>query len=176
MANPVLVRRMSGMDYLNQLIQILSVEKKLYTELKELAQNKQKTIISNDVEQLAIYLSEEQSLIDQIEDVEKERRQAVIGLCTDLDITEKELSFTKLREYLDPVSRKKLDQFKTSLLEILEELGEVNETNRVLIQEAMKINDFTIRILTQASAPISSTYNRTGVDQAKSQNIIDKRV
>lgn len=164
------------MDYLNELIRVLSVEKDLYSQLAELAHAKQKVIISNDVETLAEYLKEEQELIDNIEDVERDRRNAVIGLCNSLDISEKELSFSKLREYLDASSKAKLDQFKTSLLRILEELHNTNETNRMLIEEAMRINDFTVRVLTQATAPINPTYSKVGSNDNKPRHLIDKKV
>ncbi|AZR73903.1 hypothetical protein BBF96_11185 [Anoxybacter fermentans] len=164
------------MDYLNELIRVLNEEKKLYTKLTDLAHDKQQVIIANDVEKLADYLREEQDLIDKIEGIEKKRRQVVIGLCSELDIPDKELSFSKLRDFLDEGSRIKLDQLRTSLLKILEELHQTNETNRVLIEEALKINDFTIRILTQAVSPSSSTYTRAGVEENKSQHLIDKRV
>ncbi len=164
------------MDYLKELIRVLGIEKKLYLELTDMAKEKQKVIINNNIEQLANYLTQEQDLIADIENVEKERRQAVIGLCTELDMPDKELSFTKLRELLDESAKSKLDQFKESLLEVLEELHSVNETNRILIEEAMRINDFTLRLLTQAAMPSTKpTYTKTGVDKEKSQHLIDKR-
>lgn len=163
------------MNYLNELISILTVEKKLYTELTNLAHDKQKVIINNNVEQLADFLKKEQELIDEIESTEKERRNAVIGLCNELNISEKELSFSKLREYLDTSSRIKLDEFKKSLLVILEELHETNETNRMLIEEAMRLNDYSIRLLAQATTPISPIYSKEGANDNKPRHLIDKK-
>lgn len=160
---------------LNELIQVLTVEKKLYKELANLAHEKQKLIIANDVEVLAEVLKKEEELIDTIESTEKERRTAVISLCNELNISERELSFSKLREFLDDESRVKLDHFKASLIEILDELQFTNETNRTLIEEAMRINDFTIRLLTQATTPPSPTYGKAGYNENKPQHLIDKK-
>lgn len=161
---------------LNELIRVLTLEKKLYKDLANLAHDKQRLIIANDIEELAEVLKKEQELIDTIEATEKERRTAVINLCNELNISERELSFSKLREFLDEESRKKLDQFKSSLLEILDELQATNETNRELIEEAMRINDFTVRLITQAATPPSPTYGKAGYNDNKPQHLIDKKV
>lgn len=164
------------MDHFNELIRILTLEKKLYSELASLAHEKQKVIIANDVQTLAEYLREEQELIDNIESVEKERRNTVIGLCSDLNISEKEISFSRLREFLDGPSQKRLDEFKNSLLTVLEELQGTNEINRMLIEEALRINDFTVRVLTQAATPAPGTYGKGGVNtQDKPLHLIDKK-
>lgn len=163
------------MDYLPELIRVLSLEKQLYEELTELAKAKQQVIIDNDVDKLTGYLSDEEQLIKEIEDIERKRRQVVVKLCTKLDISDKELSFSKLREYLDEQAKTQLDEFKTSLLEVLEELLSVNETNRMLVEEAMKLNDFTLRLFTQAIKPSISTYDKSGDDTEKGRPLVDKR-
>lgn len=160
---------------LHELIRVLTVEKKLYKDLADLAHVKQELIIANDIEELAEVLKQEQELIETIESTEKERRTAVINLCNELNISERELSFSKLREFLDESSRTKMDQFKASLMEILDELQATNETNRVLIEEAMRINDFTVRLITQATTPPNPTYGKSGYNENKPQHLIDKK-
>lgn len=163
------------MDHHNELIRILTLEKTLYTELANLAHAKQKVIIANEVQQLADLIKKEQDLIDHIESVEAERRTVVIGLCSDMNISEKELSFTRLREHLDESFRRKLDIFKTELMVVLEDLQTTNETNRMLIEEALRINDFTVRVLTQAATPAPTTYGKGGMNQESSLHLIDKK-
>ncbi|MCK4257405.1 MAG: flagellar protein FlgN [Halanaerobiales bacterium] len=164
------------MNHLNELLRVLAVEQGLYEELAVWAQKKQEVIIANDIDELAKCLKEEQELIEKIETVEKERRQSILGLSTVLNISEKELSFSKIRDFIDERSKEKLEQFRISLLQTLEKLNKTNDTNKMLIEEAMHINDFTIRTLTLATSPSSSTYGRKGVDDKKSQHLIDKRV
>ena len=163
------------MDHFNELIRVLTLEKKLYIELADLAQKKQKVIIANDVQQLAEYIKEEQELIERIEAVEAERRTAVIGLCSGMNISEKELSFSKLREHLNEDSQRKLDALKTELLEVLNQLQGINEVNRMLIEEALRINDFSVRVLTQAASPTPTTYGKGGFNQESSLHLIDKK-
>ncbi len=164
------------MNYFNELIRVLCVEEELYRELTMMAQKKQEVIIANDIDGLAKCLQNEQELIEKIENVEKERRQFILSLSTSLNISERELSFSKIKDFLDERSKEKLEKFRTNLLQTLETLNKVNETNKMLIEEAMNINEFTIRTLTQAASPSSSTYGKNGVDQNKSQHLIDKRV
>lgn len=163
------------MDYLKELIRVLGVEKRLYTELTELAEKKQKIIIANDIDGLVKCLEDEQELVASIEDVERERRQAVIGLGVAYDFSDKEISYSKLCGLLDQPSRVILAKFRDSLLEVLERLQQINDTNRVLIEEALKINDFTVRLITQAANPQTPIYSKDGVDKNKSKHLIDKR-
>lgn len=163
------------MDYLAELIRVLGLEKQLYQELTELAKAKQRVIIDNDIERLTAHLQDEEQLIKEIEEIERERRQVVVGLCTKLDISDKQLSFSRLREFLDEPAKTKLDEFKISLLEVLEELLAINETNRMLVEEAMKINDYTLRLFAQAMKPPVSTYDKSGDDTEKGRPLVDKR-
>lgn len=166
------------MNYLTHLIQILNNEKELYIELTEIAQEKQDVIITNDVEKLAECLKKEDHLIQEIEEAEKERRKVVIALCTDLDISDKELSFTKLREFINEDSRKYLDNLKQNLLEVLNRLHQINETNKLLIEQSLSINEYTLGLLTQARSA-QPTYTKEGSDNissAKNIRLIDKKV
>ena len=163
------------MNNLNKLATVLEEEKGLYSELTQLAHDKQQVIINNDVEKLADYLRNEQELIEKIEKKEKERRRVVISLCSDIDMPEQDLSFSKLRDYINDDSKKELEELKSGLLEVLEELQRVNDANKKLIEEALNLNDFNVKILTEATSPSASTYSKKGSNGNKPRRLIDTR-
>lgn len=166
------------MNYLTQLIQILNTEKELYIELTELAQEKQDAIVNNEVEELAECLKKEDSLILEIEEAGRERRNVVIALCNELDINDKELSFTQLREFINEDARKYLDHLKQNLLEVLDRLHQINETNKLLIEQSLSINEYTLGLLTQVRNA-QPTYTKEGSDYRPSEKnirLIDKKI
>ena len=83
-----------------------------YTLLYETVKAKQEAIINNDIEQLADILREEQSIIENIEELE-EARQAVLNKLAEerKEERDKPLSFAGLME-LVPAEKEELVQLK----------------------------------------------------------------
>ncbi|HOA41198.1 MAG TPA: flagellar protein FlgN [Halanaerobiales bacterium] len=147
-----------------------------YTLLYEIVKRKQEAIINNDIEQLADILREEQSVIENIEELE-EARQAVLNKLAEekKEERDKPLSFAGLME-LVPAEKEELEQLRDQFLQLLDKLQEINNENRDLIEDSLKITEASLEFIREATGRTNLYSNRNDETGVQTDHIIDKRV
>jgi len=156
---------------------LLEDEYQNYCKLKELALAKKDVLISNDVEGLTRLLEKDNEIVDNLEKLEKKRTDLVSQLARSYELDADKINFSRLIKVIPGKWQDSLETLKEKLLQTIEELHEQNEQNKVLVEEAVKLNNFSINMIMKAIEPDNQTYdpkqgNRT---RGKMAHIIDRR-
>lgn len=155
-------------------IALLTKEYEQYCRLKEKAELKQKAIIENDIEKLATIVAEEQELINLIDNLEVERQDYLVRIAEENKLKGKHISFNILVDLLPAEKKKELQVLRQDFLEVLTELQQINETNRLLIQDSLQINKFSLELIRQVVGK-DTTYSKPGKNKIKSEHLIDRK-
>lgn len=164
-------------EIIERLYKLLKNEFELYQKLEKTAGKKRDAITENDVERLAEVIEDEDELIEKLEDDEKERNQLVERLADYYGLAE-DFQYSNLIKNFPQEWQKKFDLLRTNLLETIDEIDKLNEENSLLLEEAIKINKFSLDMLSKAISPENGTYNKkqSGNKRKQNYNIIDRKV
>ncbi len=147
---------------INELMDILEREAKIYEDILKLSQDKTDIIIKGKVKELENITKLEQSLILDMGRLEDLREKTVRDLSTDIDSKSSQLTVTELIKHIDKNQADRLEGYKTNLLGIIEEVKKVNDLNSKLIQNSIDYINFSINILSSVPAA-DNNYGNTGV-------------
>ncbi len=159
------------------LVMILEEEYDLYNKLVQLAAEKKETIIDNKIEELSELVQREDGIIDEIKEFETSRGEKITELCEVYGISADEVSFNQLLEYVTGSVREDLIDIREKLLEVIDNLNNMNEQNRLLIDEAIKLNQFSFNMIIKALEPANQTYDGKSDRSEKkvSSHLVDRR-
>ncbi|SDC72495.1 MULTISPECIES: flagellar protein FlgN [unclassified Candidatus Frackibacter] len=163
---------------IERLVQILEAEYKMYQKIYQLSGEKKEIIVDNRVDDLLSIIEEEKEEILKIDELEAERVEILKGLACEYSLTEEELSFAKLMDLISDPAKSELKEIRQELLDILEEIKAANETNANLIKESLKLNNYTLQLLTESNISKDNTYQKPGKEAANNQQqrrIIDQK-
>ncbi len=157
------------------LIEILEEEYAYYCKLNELAAEKKETIIENDIDNLTRLVKEDEKIITQLNQLEAKRSELLVGLQGEED-SEEGLNYRQLMGLMNDNWEEKFTQVRSRLLEIIDELYRRNDQNRVLLEEAIKLNNFSFNMLKEAVNPTKNLYNKKrGKDKDDMPRLVDRR-
>lgn len=145
-----------------------------YCLLFEKAEAKQKAILENDIDKLAELVGEEQTLLNEIDELEEERHKLLSELVPERESSEDIISFNELLDFM-PEERKEMKELKADFLLILEKIQKVNEENRVLIEDSLKLTDYSLQVIRQ-TVDKGSMYNKTDDSDDQGEHIIDEKI
>ena len=134
---------------IKNLTDILDEEYKYYKELLEISNQKTEIVIQNKVNDLEPITNKEQRLASNLLKLEKTREELVSDIAIVLNIDKKQLNMTSLIELLKTAEddQNKLKQLKKNINEILLQLKEKNNQNKMLIEQSIEYIDFTVNAL-----------------------------
>ena len=159
---------------LTSLKDILENQKDNFQSLLKIAEKKRDEIIENNVERLKELVEEENEIVSDLEELESERIELVKLLQGKLDIQEEKISYSELIENLPDGWKDKLQPVREGLLSIIEKVHIQNQENKVLIQEALRLNNFSINMFTKMVDV--DIYTKEGTaENTGSRHIIDRR-
>jgi len=158
-----------------KLYKILSEEYRVYQELQQLGNKKQEALIENELEDLAEIVEAETDLMDNVDNLEAARLQLIESIATDLDQSAEELSFNQLLPELPEAKKDAFSELRGELLELIEDLNALNESNRQLLMEALKFNEFSMKAV--IGSENQQTYENPGKagKNNKSNRIINRQ-
>jgi flagellar biosynthesis/type III secretory pathway chaperone len=108
--------------------------------------------------------------------LEESRNNLVKKLLDLYEVKEEEINYSELTGYLPDEWQDEFDPIRDDLLESIENLHEKNEENRMLLNEAVKLNKFSINMLQKVLEPVSGTYNKDKNSEKKQgYNIVDRK-
>lgn len=145
-----------------------------HEKLLQLANEKREIIINDRVDDLLRITAEESKIVKEISGLEILSRQLLRQAGESLGIPMQESStLGELLESLpdtDAIHRNQLSGVRTKLLETIDQLKQVNELNRQLIEQSLDYITFQIDILTDAPDQ-DVTYQRPADDQQVKKRI-----
>lgn len=164
-----------GEDVIERLIAILEKEYECLAALNQLVLEKKDAIIKNDIDELAELLGKDRGILLEIQSLEKERLETISQLKEFYKLNKEGITFAELKDVLPDVWQEKLSVLKEKLLRVITDLDKGNEKNRVLISEAVKLNEFSLGLLLNTMQPANQIYDRKMESGTKvSRHILDQ--
>ena len=146
----------------------LSEQAELYNKLLTLEEKKQKALIKNEIQEIELITAQEEMFIIQVNRLEKERLMWAEQIGRELGKPPEDLTLAELAEHFPA-----LEEVRLGLDQVVIRLKEVHETNSQLLQQAMKIVDYTVGLLTHQA---SNTYTYPGQrekEENKKRHLMD---
>ncbi|NLJ95901.1 MAG: flagellar protein FlgN [Clostridiales bacterium] len=148
---------------INELIDILYEEDRIYNELIPIARNKTHIIVENDITSLQDITSKEQEAIDKITSLENKRARVMDDIKTVLGKKGTDLNLSTLVGLLDDRQKEKrvLSEIHDKLKNTVNILVEINNRNKSLIQQSLEMIEFNMNFLQSTRmSPGNNTYTK----------------
>ena len=148
---------------IEELIDILEKEQEVYNQLLPVAREKAQVIVRNDTLALQEITAREQAAIDQITSLEKKRTRVMEDVKTVLGKKEKNLNLSTLIGLLNSQQKEKrvLSELHDKLKETVNILVEINNRNKILIQQSLEMIEFNMNFLQSTRmSPGDNTYTK----------------
>lgn len=146
-----------------ELIRVLEGEQEIYRKLIPIAEEKTKVIVKNDLTSLQEITAREQQAIEQVNALERRREEIVVNMATVLNRDPRTLKLKNLVKLLEkrPEEQKKLAELYDLLTASIRQLSEINERNKVLINQSLEMIQFEMNLIQSTRmAPGSGNYNK----------------
>lgn len=158
-------------EVLQKLNENLKQQVRLYEKLNVLEQEKQKALLKNNLHEIELITAQQETLLLGANRLEKERLLWAEQIGHDLGKAPEDLTLAELVERF-PI----LEEVRLDLDRVVGSLQEIHEINTQLLQQAMKIVDFTVGLLTHQE---SNTYTHPGRRENKDnkkRHLMDWRI
>lgn len=142
----------------------------LYENLRTLAVQKQKALILNKIPEIDAVTKEEEKLILDARVLEEERAEWAEQVARMMGKPAENLTLSELTEHFP-----ELEEVRQPLEQTIIQLKDTHDLNTRLLEQAVKIVNLTVDLLTQTEEP---TYGKPGDDGAvqKQSFIVDRSV
>lgn len=159
-----------------RLVDVLANMLKLYQALLTISKQKHDILVSAKAIELDALTKQEELLILQIGKFEVIRKNVLQEIIDDNKIAEKNITISKLAEFADQETGKRIIEIWRQFDQVTAELVRLNSLNTKLIEQALSFINFNINILTQST--IVPTYAAKGQqDQGVSvRKVLDRKV
>jgi len=163
-------------ENIEELYNILSEEYELYQKLNKTASEKNEAIVENEIDDLAEVVENEDEFLKKIEELEEKRTKIIVDLAKKYDLKD-DFQYSNLINNFPEDWQDKFSEIRKKLLEVIDEIHEKNEENTMLLDEAIKLNNFSLNMLSKAVSPENGTYNKKQTNKKGKQNynIIDRQ-
>lgn len=145
------------------LIETLNSEESEYRRLIGLSSNKTEVIVRGDLDGLEKITEEEQTVVDRINALEKQREATMKEIARILHTDVTGLKLENLISLLNksPREQKELSLIHDKLHDTLGEMKLLNERNAELLKSAREMVDFNLNLIqSMRKAPETANYNR----------------
>ncbi len=152
---------------IDNLITTLNTENDEYAALFDLSMEKTGIIVKGDVDALNNIVEREQEVIERIIVLEKKREECTKDIATVLNKDYRRLTLPLLIEYLKGQEREArlLSEVHGRLKSTMSQMVQINEQNKVLLQESLDMVEFEMNIL-RGMKQAPSTANYSGSEYA----------
>ncbi|SET23136.1 flagellar protein FlgN [[Clostridium] polysaccharolyticum] len=152
---------------IEELIQTLEKEEKVYEELLPVVEKKAQIIIKNDLEELQRVTAAEQDYVDLITSLEHNRNKIISNIGIVMNRKPEELNLKAIVAMLEkqPAEQEKLGRLHDSLIKKLGRLKDLNMQNKILIEQSLEMIEFSMNVIqSDRIAPVNN-YNRAAATQ-----------
>ena len=148
---------------IDEIIDVLTEEEKVYNALLECAEKKTQIIIDADIAALEQLTIQEQAKSDELISLRNKQIQLLKDINTVLGQKEKNMTSTNLIPYISsqPHLQEKLSIAKDNLIVAANKVQERNQQNEILLKQAMELTEFDILLLkSMRQAPETANYDK----------------
>lgn len=134
---------------MEELIDTLNSEEELYRKIIPVEEEKTRAVIANDLNSLEDITVREHDLVDQVAALESKRERVAADIATVLGKNSQTITLEEIAQALknQPDDRKQLQRVHDRLKQTVARLQEVNDQNRVLLQESMQMIEFNMNVM-----------------------------
>lgn len=152
---------------IEELIETLDKEDKLYEELLPVVEQKAQIIIKNDLEQLQHITAMEQGFIDKITTLEHNRNKIISNIAIVMSKKIENLNLKAIVAMLDkqPMEQERLSRLHDSLSGKLIILKDLNLQNQVLLEQSLEMIEFSMNVMQSDRVAPVNNYNKTAFTQ-----------
>jgi len=146
-----------------ELIRVLQEEQNIYQQLISISEEKTKVIIKNNLQSLQEITAREQQAVEKLNALERRREEIIVNMGTVLNRDPRTLKLKNMVKILEkrPEEQKKLAELYDLLTASIKRLSEVNERNKVLINQSLEMIQFEMNLIQSTRmAPGSGNYNK----------------
>ncbi|MDQ7096265.1 flagellar protein FlgN [Desulfosporosinus sp. PR] len=158
-------------EVLQNLNDNLKKQVSLYGKLLSLEKRKQRALLANNLQEIEVATGLEEQLLLEAGHLERERLAWAEQIGRALGKTPEDLTLAELAEHF-PL----LQEVRQELEGVVGGLKEIHELNSQLLQQAMKIVDFTLGMITHQEKSTYTYPGRKEKDGNKSVHLLDWRV
>ena len=147
---------------MEEMISTLSQEKDLYLALLPIAEEKTKAIVANDLEELQRITDKEQMTVDRVTALERKRAEIINNMGIVLGRKPEDLTLDELIKVAEkqPKVQEELRELKDVLGKSVRRLADLNERNRVLIQQSLEMIEFNMNLLQSTRMVQGNNYTK----------------
>jgi len=146
-----------------ELINVLQNEQEIYLQMIPIAEEKTRVIIQNDLKSLQEITEREQQAVEQLNALERRREEIIVNMGTVLNRDPRTLKLKNMVKLLEkrPQEQKALAALYDSLTASMKRLTEINDRNKVLINQSLEMIQFEMNLIQSTRmAPGSGNYNK----------------
>ena len=158
-------------EVLQNLNENLKQQVKLYEELYDLEQEKQKALIKNKLQEIELISARQEPLLLGASRLEKERFLWAEHIGRELGKSPEDLTLAELAKHFPLLEGVRLD-----LDRVVGQLQEIHEINTQLLQQGIKVVEFTVGMLTHQE---KNTYHHPSVKEKEGPqklHLLDRRI
>lgn len=148
-------------EALTNLSSILNKEFAHHELLRDLSLEKRQAIINNDIERLKDVLAQIEKWTVVVFSMEQDRTRLITYLEGQLGVSPGQLSLKEIIDLVDEPHKTLLNEDRSRLKSIMEEVNRINRTNVVLLSDSINFLNYTFNLLTGASDK-QGTYTADG--------------
>lgn len=152
-------------NLIEELISVLEETTGCYEKLLVMANNKKDVIIKGDVPSLQTITDEEQIVAGRLLRLEKKRIGIIddIALVTNQDKQKMTVSVLIQMLAKQEETQNQLKAVSHRMMDLVESVKQVNDTNKVLLEESIEYINFTMNAIKSAGdQPVGSNYQNKG--------------
>ena len=147
-----------------ELVNVLDAEKKIYTTLVGYEERKKDVLIAADVAVLEEITTKEQLAGDDLIAYSNKQIQILKDIATVLGRTDGKMTVTRLISLLDtqPKVQEQLTEARDSLLNAANQMKTLSDQNAILIRQAIELNEFDMTLFKSLrQAPETANYDKS---------------
>ncbi|MBR2895660.1 MAG: flagellar protein FlgN [Oscillospiraceae bacterium] len=146
-----------------ELISVLRKEQEIYQQLIPITEEKTKVIVQNNLKALQEITEREQQAVEQLNTLERKREEIIVNMGTVLNRDPRTLKLKNMVKLMEkrPEEQKQLAELYDTLTVSIKRLSEINERNKVLINQSLEMIQFEMNLIQSTRmAPGSNNYNK----------------
>ncbi len=146
---------------INKIIELLTEQKKIYSEILELSKEKQQAIIDSDAQKVNEIVKAEWEKLNIATELEKNRVACVKDLIAKQNLDVDNLTLSQIAKQGNEDQQKKLNGLRDDLVAITKEQKEVNEKSKGILDLHFEYMDFMVNNFLKETQ-LSNIYGNSG--------------
>lgn len=161
--------------HVRNLMVILTKEYELYKHIYELVKKEQSVLVNIDIEGLDKNLLEQQAIMSSINKLEEKRLQELDVIGIYLGESPESLKIAMIAQRVDNELAKELTSLETKFKSVIQEILNLNKSNKFLINRSLQFFDKNIQVFFGAMEDkgLYTPLTNTGKPGAQTASLVD---